>query len=225
MVLTTQIATRRELIRMAGGVAAATMVPTRVLSEESCNPVQCSAYIPSGQFGHIQQPLPSVWCWAATIAMICNWHGCRMDQSSVVRQCFGAYVNAPADPFTLINSINRSYIDDAGRSFTLSSKVWSVLHGVTNLNNLGIIGELKQRKPLVVCNTSHMMALVGVSYLRANGEIYEAWVADPAVYGPVTHGIPGMQPLASGFRYLMPAEMTPAPAGGALMFVAAVDVV
>jgi hypothetical protein len=156
--------------------------------------------------------------------MICQWHGKQIDQIDVVRQTFGGVVNALADPMTLINAVNRSYTEQNGQQFTIQSNVWSVLHGMANVNNAGIIQELDANRPLVVCNTSHMMALVGVSYPQGTFTINQAWVSDPAFSGSVTNGIPGLPSLAPGFRYLFPAEMMPVPMGGQLTFIAAVHV-
>ncbi|HYI31531.1 MAG TPA: papain-like cysteine protease family protein [Bradyrhizobium sp.] len=215
----------RRSVLAAGVTAAATTLLHRPSSAEyKCNAAQCDARIPTKTFRHIQQEPNSVLCWAATIAMICGWHGRAVHHHNIVRQTFGGIVNAPADPITLINSVNRLYVDDQGKQFSLSSRVWSVLHGIANLDNAGIIQELSANRPLVVCNMSHMMVLVGVSAPAGTMNINQGWVADPAVNGVVTAGIPGLEALAPGFRYLFPAELTPAPMGGQLAFVAAVNV-
>ncbi|WP_093236306.1 papain-like cysteine protease family protein [Sinorhizobium sp. NFACC03] len=215
---------RRGVLLQGLGMAAYLGMPRSAAATEVCNASICDARIPSTQFRHQGQPVNSVWCWAATISMICDWHGRTISQQDIVQQCFGGIVNAPADPFTLISSVNRSYVDVNGDSFSVGSQIWSVLHGLAQLNNFGIIQQLSLDKPLVVCNLSHMMVLVGVSYPRGTYAITEAWVADPAFVGSVTQGIPGLAPLAPGFRYLYPAELVPVPLGGQLTFVAALDV-
>jgi hypothetical protein len=155
--------------------------------------------------------------------MICRWYGKGVDFVDIVDQTFGGPVNAPADPITLINSVNRSYRDRDGTVFSLRSRVWSAMMGINQVDNAAIISELDASRPLVVCNLQHMMVLVGVSYPQGSSQINQAWVADPAFSGSVTAGIPGLPPLAPGFRYLFPAEMVPAPMGGQLSFVAAVS--
>lgn len=216
--------TRRGLVQgTAVGLASlAFRVPAQ--ASQNCNGVQCDSNIPTSQFPHVTQPPDSQWCWAATISMICQWYGHPISFPNIVQQTFGSLVNLPADPITLINSVNRSYVDDTGRPLTLNSAVWSVLNGVANVDNNMIIRELAANRPLVVCNMSHMMVLVGVSFPQGTSQINQAWVADPAFSGPVTTGIQGLQPLAPGFRYLFPTELIPAPMGGQLMFVAAVNV-
>jgi len=214
---------RRDFLLRGIGLATSLGFSEKSFASEVCNGVICDAKIPTSQFRHQLQPNGSVWCWAATISMICDWHGRTISQASIVSQCFGGIVNAPADPFTLISSVNRTYIDSHGDSFSIGSQVWSVLHGVAHLNNVGIIQQLSGDRPLVVCNLSHMMALIGVSYPRGSYTIGEAWVADPALPIAIPTGIPGRAPLAKGFRYLSPAELSPAPYGQ-LTFIAALDV-
>ena len=183
-------------------------------ASEVCNSMRCDARIPTGQFRHILQPSGSVWCWAAALAMIFEWHGRNVTQSSIVQQTFGSVVNAPADPITLINSVNRSYIDNSGNLFHVSSDLFSSIHGFNNVNNDDIIDDLRNDFPLVVCNLSHMMVLIGVSYLPGTSMIDQAWVADPQLDHQVAPTLP------RGFRYLYPPEMLPVPLGGQLAFLA-----
>lgn len=216
--------TRRYLLRATMAASASVIWGRSSLAEFVCNNIQCDARIPTRKFIHISQPVGTYWCWAATIAMICTWHKRNISQESIVRQTFGVQANLPADPITMIQALNRSYISDDGIIFKITPQIWSALHGIADLNNSVIIQELKDNRPLVVCNLSHMMALVGVSFGMGSVSINQAWVADPAIDGVVTGGIPGLEQLAPGFRYLFPAELVPASAGGALLFMAAIQV-
>lgn len=214
---------RRNLLTTGAAATAAGVFALPALASVACNIAMCDARIPTGSFPHISQPPISVLCWAATIAMICKWHHRQISMQNIVQQTFGAPVNAPANPVVLINSVDRTYVDDFNNSMTLQAKIWSVIHGQAMINNADVINELSNDRPLVICNASHMMVLVGVSYSPGTVNINQAWVADPAFSGSVTHGIPGLPPLAPGFRYLYPAEFT-APPLGQLTFVAAIDV-
>jgi hypothetical protein len=222
---------RRIVFGIPLGLSAA-LLPSDSRAEHVCVqrivnniPLQvCDARIPSKKFKHFTQPL-SYWCWAATLQMICFAHGYQISQPSIVRQTFGAVVNMPADPITLINSVNRDYVDDMGRSFSLNSNVWSQIHGLSNTNNAAAMQQLAAEKPLVVCNKSHMMVLIGMSYLiYPNGaqQVQSAWVADPMVTGVTPSG--NLEQLAPGFRYLSIPEMVPVSVGGQLTFVAEVYV-
>ncbi|WP_312403737.1 papain-like cysteine protease family protein [Rhizobium sp.] len=219
----TYLIARRELLQKGLGLAASLAAPRSASATEVCNAAICDAKVESTQFRHQLQPNGSVLCWAATISMICDWHGRKISQESIVKQCFGAMVNAPADPLTLISSVNQSYVDINGDFFSIQSHIWSVLHGVVQLDDAEIIRQLSADNPLVICNLSHMMVLIGVSYPRGTVSIREAWVADPQLSGIIVPSNPARTPLRSGFRYLEPSEIVPAPFGQ-LTFVAALRV-
>lgn len=211
---------RRKLLRLAATGAVTAGVSALARAEEVCNQVPagrwCDAKIRTDKFAsvHAIQQTP-VWCWAATLEMIFRWHGKFISQRSVVEQTFGRLISAPADLQTLLESGNRTYIDDNGRSFVAESKVWSADVGVAQIDNRSTIASLRAERPLVVCNLHHMMALVGVNYTEHSlGSIVvnEAWVADPMLRGSVTEGM-GERTLAPGFRYLNALEIIPMPVG------------
>lgn len=159
------------------------------------------------------------WCWAATLQMIFDWHGYSISQDRIVAQTFGAVVNLPADPFVLINSVNRQYIDNFGDPFSVDSLVYSVDFGVAQIDNRDLVASLSAERPMVYCNNSHMMVLIGAGYWDVGfPQVFSAWVADP---WPGAQFAPDMGP---GFRDLSQAEMVPVQRGGQLRFVAEVSV-
>jgi hypothetical protein len=180
----------------------------------------CDANIPSSAFQFVRTTQRGmVWCWAATLEMIFRWHGQQISQEDIVLQTFGRLVDAPADPLTLLNAVSRRYETLTG-SFRVRSKVWSPDFGINQINNMDLIAALRANQPVVVCNASHMV-LIGMNYLQApNGmvQVRQAWVADPLLRGSVTAHM-GASQLPAGFRYLLPAELVPMPAGQ-LRFVA-----
>lgn len=208
------------------GIAGLATTPI-VLSEEFCTTEganqYCDARIPSSSFTHIRSlndQRQMYWCWAATLAMIFKWHGREISQENIVTQTFGSVINAPASPLVLINSVNRRYIDNHGREFSVESRSWGPEFGINQIDNNVIVQSLASENPMVVCNRTHMMVLTGVGYLRTlNGlRVMEAWVADPFLIGKVAHDLP------SGFRYLPLPDMFPTSLGGNLRYVADVSV-
>jgi hypothetical protein len=227
--------TRRQNLKHLLALSAAAATPLWLSAGQSCAPEpdqwgnrfqNCDANIPSSQFKHVRSVQRGmVWCWAATLEMIFRWHGKMISQEDIVLQTFGRLVDAPADPLTLLNAVSRSYRTRQG-GFHVHSKVWAPDFGIDQLNNLDLISALRANRPMVVCNASHMMVLIGVNYLQApNGaiQVRQAWVADPFLMGSVTEHM-GSARLPAGFRYLYPAELQPITMGGQLRFVADVRV-
>ena len=215
---------RRLLLGLAAfGIG---MTPWRgAQAELNCSQIPggraCDALIRTSRFANVravQQTL--VWCWAATLEMIFRWHGHPISQQSIVSQTFGAPVVTTANPLVLINAVNRAYRDDAGRPFQVSARVWGPDYGLAQIDNRTLVDSLSRERPLVVCNMSHMMALVGINFVQGSMglQVRQAWVADPMLLGQVSPD------LAAGFRYLLPAEIIPATQGGQLRFVADVSV-
>ncbi|MCK9506528.1 MAG: hypothetical protein M0Q95_20395 [Porticoccaceae bacterium] len=188
----------------------------------------CDEKIQTNNFKHVfSNQETDVWCWAATFEMIFRWHGKNISQKSIVAQTFGNIIRVPGSIPTLINGSNRDYIDDFGQPFKVRSRIWSMDAGIIQFDNSTIIQALANDRPLVVCNLSHMMVLVGVSYVISPGHIpmiREGWVADPLVFGNVTRQFGG-RALADGFRYLTPPELVAMYAGGQLRFMADVHVI
>lgn len=221
---------RRKFLEVGMSFGAMFLTPRISCAEHACVPEgygsSCDAKIPTKQFTRvtaIQQRF--FWCWAASLEMIFKWHRKDITQRDIVYQTFGSEIDAPADPFVLVNAVNRTFTDRSGGNFSVTSRIWSSDFLVAQIDNGTLIHRLTQEQPLVVCNSSHMMVLVGMNYFRRpDGGVFvrEAWVADPMVPGSVT-GHMGPKALAPGFRYLHSSEMMPVPVGQ-LRFVADLQV-
>lgn len=217
---------RRLFLSLACASAAHLALTGQALGELVCGSTpagqSCDARILSSRFASVRAVQRTlVWCWAATLEMIFRWHGRSISQESIVVQTFGTAAVVQANPIVLINAINRTYRDDSGAAFQVRARVWGPDYQMAQIDNGTLINSLSRDRPLVVCNMSHMMVLIGMNYLRyPNGmvEVRQAWVADPMLIGQVTND------LAPGFRYLQPAEMIPMTAGGQLRFAADLDV-
>ena len=208
-------APRRQVLLSIAGSAALLSSPARAYEDcwhDAVGQEICAVGIKSSSFrrvGAYQETM--VWCWAAVLQMIFRWHGKRISQTSIVEQTYGAAIPTTIDPFSLVDATKRSYYDDDGERFSVRSRIFSADFGYSQLDNCDIIRSLRTENPLIICNMSHMMVLIGATY-NANvpcsvPNIAQAWVADPF---PSPHWAPDMGP---GFRDLHPLELRPPPLG------------
>lgn len=183
----------------------------------------CDVGVKSAKFrrvGAYQETM--VWCWAAVLQMIFAWHGKYVSQTHLVTQTYGAAIPTTIDPLTLLRATNRGYLDDHGRPFNVHSRIFAPDFGISNLSNCDIISSLRRERPLVICNRSHMMVLIGATYDQRQScegpNIRAAWVADPypQPFWPADMG--------PGFRDLPPSDLVPPPYGN-LRFLADMRVV
>jgi len=159
-----------------------------------------------------------VWCWAATLEMIFAAHRKRVSQRSIVEQVYGRAVEAPIDRLSLLQSIDRTYTDEEGDEFQVTSGIFDLATGQATISNVDIIDEFQAGRPIIYCNHTHMVAAYGAHY-SSTGTPYspvticQVMVADP------------WPPRVGSHRQLQLCEMVPAffP-GGQLTFVATVEV-
>jgi hypothetical protein len=146
----------------------------------------------------------SEWCWAACISNIFNYYGHPVAQERIVKQIYGAAVNAPAVTAQIIaQSVNRPWVDDNGVPFRATlTAAYDARAGVFAINNAFMIQELLAGRPILVCNASHCMVNTLIDY--SPRRVMAVGVFDPW---------PGAQP-----HDLSPAEMLPANQGGQLTF-------
>lgn len=177
------------------------------------------AGIRPNEFDLISGQQTMVWCWAATLEMIFGWHGRNISQASIVTQVYGAPINAPIKRLPLLKAIERTFTDDDGDDFDVTSQVYDLYTGQLSIGNDDILKEFKARRPVIYCNATHMVAALGARYSNhgtpysPNVTICEVLVADP------------LPPYIGSFRSLSVCEMVPAAfPGGQLSFVATVDV-
>jgi hypothetical protein len=117
--------TRREII---GGVLAAGM-PNVGHALEQCPgsgtpPGTCAAMIDPQRFMSqhtVQFQRESQWCWAASISMICNWHGYPTSQERIVSELYGGLVNMSGDDMQLVVALDHRHPwkSDDGRKFLI----------------------------------------------------------------------------------------------------------
>ena len=153
----------------------------------------------------------SNWCWAATISNLFAHYGHGVSQSRIVTEAYGAPVNMTGGDYSnLARLLNRPWVDDSGGGF--NSKLVAALdvpNGVTAISNDQIRDALARNRPLVIGTTSHAMLAIGMTYTEIGGSVVN--VSQVQVFDPW----PGV-----GFRNARMEEVTPAPRGGILLFVA-----
>lgn len=159
---------------------------------------------------------------AASLSMIFRWHGKEVDQRAIVEQTLGAQWDTALDPLLLMQSVRREYSDRRGTPFFVTSRIYSADFGFGEITNCDIIMELRNERPLVICNLTHMMVLIGVDYRPqydcTTPNIVSAWVADPHPFAQHAYD------MGPGFRDLRSSEMVPVHRGGELRFMATIQV-
>ena len=112
-------------------------------------PIQtCDAGIPSGALDVTARIEPNVqlqsqWCWAASISGVFAYYGHPVSQARIVREAYGSVVNMRGSPQAIMGSLNRPWVDDAGRPFRVTSDVFSS-------NWVTAAQDLAQGMPLIV---------------------------------------------------------------------------
>jgi hypothetical protein len=203
------------------GIAALSM-PMRSLSvqaAQSCAvpgmpPGTCSAWVDN--FVSQQGQENSQWCWAASISMICKYHGFNLSQKSIVQDVYGGPVNMPGDDHVLQKELNKIWTDDDGRKFAVSARIFSPALGTFDLANTAVVNELKNNRPLLNGSKSHATVTVRVDYIDTGADpmVQRVHVIDPW---------PDAAPKPQMARLLAPDEMLALPKGGSLRFLASIN--
>ena len=169
---------RREFLRTMLGLAAggALMAPLESAALLRCQDIpqqmsrQCEAGIDSnvlhvtaaavgGQ--HMNQ-----WCWAACIEMIFRYYGFIVPQAHIVKSTWGQIYNQPADPYTILRNLNRSWVDARGRSFQVRGDVYSA-------NVVTASQDLANDMPLIIGTMGHAMVLTSMVYFCSGWNGYQ----------------------------------------------------
>jgi hypothetical protein len=155
-------------------------------------------------------------CWAASIAGIFGYHDHSIDQDVIAQAIFHTLECKPAGNTKVLDAVlSHQWTDNDGDKFTATiTGLYDPLNGISDMDNDDIVSAMKHDKPLLYCNTTHAMVVIGLDYRKlASGELLavdQVHVADP---------YPG-----KGFHVLSPAEMVPLQHGGAMTYLASVDI-
>jgi Papain-like cysteine protease AvrRpt2 len=205
---------RRDLFRVALAAAAG----MKLSAASVCGPLACRSEIDFDEFAQeaFETQHMSEWCWAASISMIFSFHGHPVSQERIVKEVYGAVVNMPSGYGALMAALlNRSWTDDNGDRFcSRLTGVYDASAGVGLVNNVMLVRELDQNRPVLVGAAGHAVVLAMMEYTKAFGGIGQ--VTRCGVFDPW----PGR-----GARDLTRAEMAPLTMGGALQFIATASIV
>lgn len=184
-------------------------------------PNTCSVLIDPKKFvaqGTAEHQKQSQWCWAACISMICNWHGYRMSQESIVTRVYKGLVNMPADDKVLTSALNSVWTSDDNRDFRITARVFSPQLGKNDVSNQRIIDDLRNDKPLLNGSGTHATVVARVDYvdeIQDQPAVQRVHVIDP---------FPGQAAPPLFARFLTREEMTPLPLGGSLRYLASIRI-
>lgn len=125
--------------------------------------------IPSNEFEYYAAPQfagrqrQSMWCWAASIQMVLNYHGLYVTQEQIVQRAFGLPLNTPAYLQHIIYALTGWAPDARGRF----SEIHATLYGLTVSQ---LIIDLANNWPLIVGfrgnPIGHTCVLTAVEYLQ-----------------------------------------------------------
>jgi hypothetical protein len=173
----------------------------------------------SNHFHIVTQDCPER-CWAASISGIFGYLGHPVNQDKIALAVFGPMFGtlpclSSGNTKVLDAVLSHEWTDDNGVKFNASiTGLFDPLNGVAAMDNDDLVSELQNDKPMLYCNRGHAMVIVGIDYRKDMAgnliAVDRVRVADP---------YPGQ-----GYHLLSPAEMVPIAFGGALTYVASVDV-
>lgn len=170
---------------VAGSLSAASRTSAAVncgpFEPTAYGPVQtCDAGIPSQLLDVTAQVEPDVqlqsqWCWAASISGVFAYYGHPVSQARIVQQAYGGVVNMPGTPRAIMASLNRPWVDDEGRSFSVTANIYTA-------NWVTAAQDLAQGRPLIVGSLGHAMVVSATEYRRFQngiGQTQSVTVRDP----------------------------------------------
>ncbi|HVZ43451.1 MAG TPA: papain-like cysteine protease family protein [Ramlibacter sp.] len=142
----------------------------------------------------------SMWCWAASIAMIFRHYGHEVAQAAIVRTSYGTEANLPAATGDVMTrALSRPWVAADGTRFQASVSASDQLARHFAITNDDVVAELAAERPLLVGAMGHAVVLVSLHYERgADGQlrIVSGTVIDP-------------QAGTGGVRALLRGELRP----------------
>ncbi|MGB6688316.1 MAG: C39 family peptidase [Terracidiphilus sp.] len=215
---------RRRLLAGAALVGISRLLPAQNCAMVAPGVALCSANISFPQVAlaaEIQQ-CPE-WCWAASISAVFNFFGYSVDQRTIVMRKYHQLVCAPSQTAAQIAAfLNTQWTDEStGNQFACRlTAAFDAMAHVGAINNAIIVNELLNQRPVMYCNLSHAMVIVGVTYFPTPiPNIQSVTVMDPWPYSPRLH------PLSA--PEMVPAVFNPLGqyvGGGQMSFLASVTV-
>jgi hypothetical protein len=129
--------------------------------------------------------LMNEWCWAASISGVFAYYGHPVSQQRIVQEAYGHIANLPGTPDAIMRSLNRPWVDDAGRPFRVRSDIYSA-------NWVTAAQDLAQGFPLIVGSLGHAMIVTATQYQRfpnGSGTTLDVTVRDPWPLNPARRSL------------------------------------
>jgi hypothetical protein len=147
--------------------------------------------------------------------MIFSSFGHPIDQKKIVVANFSSLQCAPAgSTLRMALNLSGSWVDDNGVPFQSTvTTAYDPANNVNSNNNVILVNELLNNRPLLYANRTHAMVVVSFDYIDG-----------PAGPGPLAVGVLDPWPYSPDFHLLNPREMIPVTSGGDMTFLASVDV-
>lgn len=143
--------------------------------------------IPSGTMDYyVANQRNSQWCWAASIQMVLNGYGVRIQQEQIVARTYGAdpygrLPNWPGSFQAIHRNLNNWGIDNSGRRYRVSASI-----GLGPPTPSILVNELSNGRPVIIgyrsgANSGHAVVVTALSYYDSwNGPIVQSIVVrDP----------------------------------------------
>jgi hypothetical protein len=155
-------------------------------------------------------------CWAASMAGIFGYNDHPIDQDTIAQAIFGNLQCKPAQTTGVLNKVLSSvWIDTNGSKFKATiTGLYDPANKVIAIDNNDIVSEMQSGSPMLYCNKTHAMVIVGIEYRKDMAgnliAIDDVRVADP---------YPTL-----GIHSLSKIEMLAEHLGGDMTYLASVDV-
>ncbi len=115
------------------------------------------------------------WCWAASIQAVFDYYGHNISQERIVQETFGSIGNWPAQPYTILQALNRTWKDDNGTEFASMAESYDA-------NLVTAAQDLASDYPLIIGANGHAMVLTALTY--SGNMAGQVWIQSATVRDP-----------------------------------------
>ncbi|MBC5810546.1 MAG: hypothetical protein GIW95_06805 [Candidatus Eremiobacteraeota bacterium] len=141
----------------------------------------------------------SKWCWAAAISNVFTYYGHPLEQARIVASTYGAARNLAGTEDGMLRELNRVWVDDRGRRFTVVAQAIRPAEAAI---------ELFRDRPVIVTALHHAVVLTSLTYLRnadgsgvwRDGIVRDPWPQYPGARALTARDLAGIHRL---FRILV----------------------
>lgn len=215
----------RRLISLRAALIVAAMVIGSALlpTGKAAGPIQLPngwlrVFISRRPVVPVAQATP-VWCWAASLSALFAYYGHPVSQQTIAYRYFPPGVVTPGPPIVLMNALNTTWTDDNGQKFQVQSAITNRfpvpptgMTGPFQVSNQDILNALQAEKPVFYADLTHAMVLVQADYVYSpfavGPQVMAGGAIDPEACMVPCAPFGQLCPVATGFRPLLPVELT-----------------